>query len=306
MLIHPDSLFYATPELDRMALMRTDSRWVEDRKESGDSGFLLVHDTRNLFLKEGEKYLPAFLQFDQLSAQIEDCPSAYLGRSEDRDIFVFDVTKLPEEKVLLDVGANYCFEDLRRAGPLHHKIEAAQMAYGRALMFWHARHLFCGACGSETESREAGHVRKCLNPTCALEHFPRTDPAVIMLVCNEDKCLLAHSKRLKAGMYSTLAGFVEPGETLEQAVQREVMEEAGIRVADVVYAGSQPWPFPTSLMIGFYAEAETTVISLEDDELLDAQWFSREDLRNFKKTGRFLPSRDSIARNLIEKWLIKG
>jgi len=170
-------------------------------------------------------------------------------------------------------------------------------------MFWHARHQFCGSCGAPTQMRDAGHMRTCLNHKCNLEHFPRTDPAVIMLVHQGDKCLLATHGRLKKGTYSTLAGFVEPGETLEHAVRREVLEEAGIKVGEVRYAGSQPWPFPTALMMGFYAKAESTEISLDDDELLDAQWFTRDDLRNFSSKERSLSSKDSIARCLIEGWL---
>lgn len=149
---------------------------------------------------------------------------------------------------------------------------------------------------------QAGHVRRCSNADCALEHF-RTDPAVIMLVHDDEKCLLATHQRIKSGMYSTLAGFVEPGETLEQAVKREVMEETGIQVGAVEYAGSQPWPFPTSLMLGFYATAETYDINIDPNELSDAQWFTRDDLLAFRNIGKLLPSRDSIARNMIEAWL---
>ncbi len=303
MLIAPDNLFYATPEVDRMAFHRQNGQWIEGVKHSDQARFILLHDTRNLFRIEGGSHTPSFIRVEQLPVECAMLPWAYLGRCGDEDLFVIDATGADEQKVLSSLGGGFAFEDLRRAGPLSDKTRAAQMAYGRALMFWHSRHLYCGACGSKTESRDAGHVRRCVNPQCNLDHFPRTDPAVIMLVHDDEKCLLAHNNRLKPGMYSTLAGFVEPGETLEQAVRREVMEEAGVKVGEVTYAGSQPWPFPTSLMLGFYGRAESYEISLEDDELLDAQWFTHDDLRNFSSVGRSLPSKDSIARNLIENWL---
>src|SRR5262249_4560440 len=152
------------------------------------------------------------------------------------------------------------------------------LAYARGLMHWHARHGFCGVCGSRTESASAGHVRKCTNPDCGASHFPRTDPAVIMLVHDGDKALLGRQKVWPQGMYSTLAGFVEPGESLEETVRREVYEETGIAVGEVVYHSSQPWPFPASLMIGFHAEARSRTINRVDSELEDAGWFSRAEL----------------------------
>ena len=306
MFIIPEELFYVTPKVDRMAIKRSDDAWIEKQKRSEQARFILLHQTRNLFEKTEDDLIPACLGYEDIAVFLERSPWAYLGRNDEKDIFVVDILSNTEQEVIDRIGTKYQFEDLRQAGPLSQRTEAAQMAYGRGLMFWHSRHLFCGRCGSRTESRDAGHVRRCLNIECNLEHFPRTDPAVIMLVHDGERCLLGHHGRLKKGVYSTLAGFVEPGETLEQAVRREVMEEAGVKVGEVTYAGSQPWPFPTSLMLGFYAKAESSDISFEDDELEDAQWFSREDLLNFNDHGRFLPSRDSIARNLIEAWIKAG
>ena len=152
---------------------------------------------------------------------------------------------------------------------------------------------------------KGGHQRICTNRSCNSPAFPRTDPAVIMLVYDRarDKALLGRQAVWPEGLYSTLAGFVEPGETLEEAVAREVYEETGIDVCDVRYHSSQPWPFPASIMLGFYAEAKTTDIFRRDDELEDAQWFSRDDLMNFQALGKSLPRKDSIARRLIEDWL---
>jgi len=146
-------------------------------------------------------------------------------------------------------------------------------------------------------------VLKCSNPDCATEHVPRTDPAVIMLVEHEGKALLGRSPRFAEGMYSTLAGFVEPGESLEEAVAREVEEEAGVKISNVRYHSSQPWPFPSSIMLGFYATAETTDITIDREELADARWFSRAEMRDFDGVNQRLPRADSIARRLIEDWL---
>jgi len=182
--------------------------------------------------------------------------------------------------------------------------QGALLAYARGMLTWHRRHRFCGSCGGATDSAEAGFLRVCRNPECQHHHFPRTDPAVIMLVVDGERCLLGRQARWPAGMYSTLAGFVEPGETLEEAVAREVKEESGVSVRRVRYHSSQPWPFPTSLMLGFYAEAASHDIAVNGDELEDARWFERGWLReNDGKNGFFLPRRDSIARRLVNDWL---
>src|SRR5262249_47246584 len=152
-------------------------------------------------------------------------------------------------------------------------------------------------CGSATESVDAGHVRRCSNAACATQHFPRTDPAVIMLVTDGDRALLGRQRSWPAGQHSTLAGFVEPGESLEDAVAREVFEETGIRVAEVRYHSSQPWPFPSSIMLGFTAKALTTEITIDPDEIEAAAWFDRRFLLNPPDDDEFrLPRRDSIAR----------
>lgn len=303
MLIPPNDLFYTTSEVDRLSLNRKNTPWIEAEIRSVNARFILLHNTRNLFEHIDDQPQPVLLTYDRVSPFLKDHPSAFLGQQGTNFTFVIDLSSLKEQQVMEFLQPNHFFEDLRKVGSLSARDEAAQLAYGRGLMFWHARHQFCGTCGSPTEMRDAGHMRTCLNPKCNLEHFPRTDPAVIMLVHKGDKCLLATHGRLKKGTYSTLAGFVEPGETLEHAVRREVLEEAGIKVGEVRYAGSQPWPFPTALMMGFYATAESTEISLDDDELLDAQWFTRHDLRNFSSNDRSLSSKDSIARCLIEGWL---
>lgn len=299
-----DELFYATPGLDRMAHQRVNTEWLASRIETNAARFLLLHQSRNLFLQAENTLSPLHLATHQVQPFLTDGHWAYLGQQEDEHVFVIDTSIHAEQDVLNHLGsASYVFEDLRRAGPLSQRDIASQMAYGRGLMYWHSRHQYCGVCGHKTHMGQAGHVRQCTNPDCAVEHFPRTDPAVIMLVTSGEKCLLAHHGRMREGMYSTLAGFVEPGETLEQAVRREVFEETGIHVGAVTYAGSQPWPFPTSLMVGYYAQAESHEITLDTQELADAQWFHKDDLLAFKSQGKYLPTTDSIARNLINHWL---
>ncbi|WP_404382538.1 NAD(+) diphosphatase [Caenispirillum salinarum] len=197
--------------------------------------------------------------------------------------------------------------DLRTFGVTLPAALAATLAYARGMIFWHAGHRFCGRCGAPTEVGRGGHIRLCTNTDCAAPSFPRTDPAVIMLVTDGDRCLLGRQAQWPDGMVSTLAGFVEPGETLEEAVAREVMEEAGIRVGAVTYRASQPWPFPSSLMLGFWAAAETTAITVDERELAHAAWFHRDDLAAMGEVGDGapgwkLPRRDSISRWLIETW----
>ncbi len=182
--------------------------------------------------------------------------------------------------------------------------EAAILAYARGLMHWQSRTRFCGVCGSPCVPRSAGHVMHCTG--CETDHFPRSDPAVIMLVVREDRALLGHATRFVDGMYSTLAGFVEPGESLEEAVRREVFEETGVSVGEVAYHSSQPWPFPQSLMLGFYGEGLSEEITFHDAELADARWFSRAMCRNPEAHGFRLPGPDSIARRLIEDWMAAG
>ena len=178
---------------------------------------------------------------------------------------------------------------------------------GKMLLEWNGRRHFCSCCGHETLIERGGYVRKCMNETCGAEHFPRTDPVVIMLVTQGDKCLLGRGVGWPEGNYSALAGFMEPGETIEEATRREVLEEAGIKVGDVTYMKSQPWPFPSTLMIGVKAQALTTDITLDDKELADARWFDKAALQESFETGGDssfrIPPKIAIARYLLEEWL---
>ncbi|MEU9129045.1 NAD(+) diphosphatase [Kitasatospora sp. NPDC048540] len=193
---------------------------------------------------------------------------------------------------------------LREVGASLTDRDAGLLVHAVALEHWHRLHSFCSRCGHPTEKAGAGHVRRCTS--CAAEHYPRTDPAVIMLITDgEDRCLLGRQALWPEGRWSTLAGFVEPGESLEQAVAREVLEEAGVKVGEVRYVASQPWPFPSSLMLGFMGTADPsgTGITVDGEELAEARWFSREELRAGMAAGEILPpSGISIARHLVELW----
>jgi NAD+ diphosphatase len=219
----------------------------------------------------------------------------------------FSDHETPHEALALDGQGE--FRDLREVGALLPQRDGSILAYARGLMHWHRHHRFCGRCGASTESRKGGHLRVCTRPACGHEHFPRTDPAVIMLVHDGESCVLGRRPGWPPGLHSTLAGFVEPGESLEEAVAREVLEEAGLEVplAGIRYNSSQPWPFPASLMLGFHARAERAPLTVYDEELESAAWYSRETILNLGEDDDLrLPRGDSIARRLIEDWLAEG
>lgn len=226
-------------------------------------------------------------------------------------------------------GERGCFAEVRRtypagsphAGPAGWDamavLEARELAtYGgaRSLVSWHARHRFCAVCGSATLPAKGGWQRSCVSDSCGAEHFPRVDPVTIMLVEHDGQILLGRQPRFPAGRYSTLAGFVEPGETIEEAVAREVFEEAGVRVHDVTYIASQPWPFPSSLMIGCHAYADDPAISIDLTELEDARWFTRADAiealeavdRGENGRAFTAPPRTAIAHVLLRWWVERG
>lgn len=232
----------------------------------------------------------------------------FVGIIDDVPWFAVDLSDLPEPPAIA-----HEWHDLRWVGLNVPASEASVLATARGLLNWHRRHRFCAVCGSPTIPQDAGHKRRCVNTECNAEHFPRTDPAVIMLVTDsQGRALLGRQAKWAAGMVSTLAGFVETGETLEQTVIREVFEEAGVHVRNPRYAGSQPWPFPSSLMLAFEAEAITTEIAVDQEELEFAGWFTRDQVRAFGETVPdgsptwTLPGRALVSRWLINRWLAAG
>jgi len=227
--------------------------------------------------------------------------ATYLGDDGRGPLFALCADAAQAAQVASRLGARYI--DLRSAGMHLGSFEAGVFAYARALAHWQARTRFCSACGAPIELVAFGHRGRCSNPDCALEHFPRVDPAMIVIVAWQDRCLLGHNANWAENRYSTLAGFVEPGESLEDAVRREVMEEAGVRVGTCTYHSSQPWPFPSSLMLGFTAKAQDPTIRL-GPELADARWFSVDELVSGVRGGRLiLPPPLSVSHELIAEWL---
>lgn len=223
----------------------------------------------------------------------------WLGQIGARDCFALDVSELAEPMAHPALFGRGELSDLRLSGGLLAPEEAEVLAYARGMLHWHRRHRFCGSCGRATRPKEGGHVRECEAED--LKHFPRTDPAIMVLVTRGDRCVLARQHGWPDGMFAVVAGFVEPGESVEDAAHREVKEELGLEVQGLKYFRSQPWPFPSSLMLGFTAEALGEDIVRDPEELEDARWFSREELRN--PQGFFYPPEYSLAHHLIVDFL---
>ena len=311
------NLIYTASGLDRQAMRRTDADWLDTQENRADMRVIPVWRDKNLVDSIDTAPLP-LMPSGAVGTRLLNVADTvlFLGLVDGAPVFGADLSSLVEEDLEILLGPNPTFVDLRATGWLLPRNEAAILAYARGLAYWHRSHGFCGRCGSPTKPQQGGHVRKCTSETCGRESYPRTDPAVIMLVVDDGvggqgpRCLLGRNLRWDFAMYSTLAGFVEPGESLEEAVAREVFEEANLSVTDVTYMASQPWPFPASLMLGYRATATSTEISIDNEELADARWFSPEEVARFGEWGADIPNdmprlprRDSIARWLVETWL---
>jgi len=294
---------YTGSPLDRASGRRDDDGFVAAALDDPQALFAPVWRARSL-LANVEAGAPeaVLLSGDAARAlRMAGGPWAFLGLWEGRPTFAVDCSATDDPLPLLPPAMG-AFQDLRAVAGLLPPGEASVLAHARGLMHWRVKHRFCGVCGGPCEPRSAGNAMACT--ACAAQHFPRTDPAVIMLVVRGDRCLLGHSHRFPTTtMFSTLAGFVEPGESLEEAVRREVFEETGVHVGRVGYHSSQPWPFPSSIMLGFHAEGLSEAIALDTEELKDARWFTRAEIAAPEAHGFSLPRVDSIARRLIEDWL---
>ena len=303
---------YSHVPIDRAGTARKDAGWLLDKFNQESSLVYCVSNGRNLLDARHESPRAISIPVNEASALIDAARKpVFLGLREKQACFAIDLSS--SDPAVLALPAHGEFVDLRNVGLALDAEEAALLAYARGLVHWNATAQHCGVCGTATYSTQGGHARKCSAPDCGREIFPRTDPAVIMLVedlsdPDNPKCLLGRNRRFAARMFSTLAGFVDPGETLEETVAREVFEEAGIRVDNVRYQASQPWPFPASIMLGFRATARTTEIHTDLDEIEEAYWFGAREVREFGEWGdggenRCLPRRDSIARYLVDSWV---
>jgi NAD+ diphosphatase len=228
----------------------------------------------------------------------------FLGLENGRAIFAADVVSetSPDEGGLLASAGE--FYEARAAAQMLSLDAAAILGQAKALIDWHKRHGFCPNCGARTFFADGGYRRHC--EACGADHFPRTDPVVIMLAIHGDACLVGRSPRFAQGMFSALAGFIEPGETIEEAVAREVFEESGVRVRNVTYFAAQPWPFPSSLMIACFAEAEARDLTIDTNELAEAFWLEKSKLRALlsgeQVDGLVIPPPIAIAHHLLRRF----
>ena len=290
---------FAGPYLERTAHLRQDPAWFAAALADERSRAIPVWNSRSL-IAEGDIPRAVYLKPSDIPAERRNSADLILlGRFGNTSYFTYDVDSI--EPPPLPPGTR--FEDLRLVAAVLPIDEAGLLGYARAIVSWRRRHRHCGTCGAKTVSAKSGHVLVCSDPSCRHEQFPRIDPAIIVLVSDGERALLGRQASWPLGRYSTIAGFVEPGESLEDAVAREVFEETGIEVDRIEYHSSQPWPFPASLMLGFTARALTTEVRLRDEELEDARWFERADLA---ANGALLPPRQSISFRLIEHWFDAG
>ena len=281
------------PSLDRRAELRTKDEAIEALLAQDDA--LFVFTWRHRSLVTGDP--PRAVLLDRKDAAPFTAlalDTVFLGMLGHRPLFAMS---LPAGE--LEENPPGDFNDLRVVGAFVQPDEARLLAYARGMLYWHRHHQYCSRCGAKTQGGEAGHVRLC--EACNKRHFPRSDPAVMAIITRGDAVLLARQPKWPPAMYSVLAGFVEPGESVEEAVEREVREEVGLEVQDVRYVRSQPWPFPSSLMLGYAMRSDSGDIVLGDDELEEARWVERSDIE--KGDGLFVPPTFSLAGQLIELFL---
>ncbi len=292
---------FTSVRLDRLVERRDDRAWVAEALAGADAHLVPLWRSRSLLARDDSGTLAVYLKPDELAAiDLVQTPTL-LGTDHKRTYFAASVTDRQRDEILA-LHPQAEFADLRRASIEMDAKHAGILAYAKALHYWQHRHQFCGVCGSPNRLLSAGHRLVCGNEECARETFPRIDPAIIVLVTHKDACMLGRNPAWPPRRFSTLAGFVEPGESLEDAVVREVYEEARVRLSDIRYVSSQPWPFPASSMCGFYAEAEDRSFQVSE-ELEEVRWFTTDELTEAVKDGSVLLSPPvSIAFRLLADW----
>jgi NAD+ diphosphatase len=291
--------FFAGPYLDRRAELREAADWLATARSDTSTLYVVSRGTTQLLLAQPEPHI-AFVSGDHpLIRAAEESQLVLLGWFRGVRTVLLDLGPISTQDTEPELLPGARFEELRPLANTLHSEEGGLLAYARAMAIWRARHRYCGICASTLVPERAGHVMRCLK--CGHESFPRIDPAIIVLVADGERCLLGRQASWPPGRYSTIAGFVEPGESLEDAVAREVLEETAVRVRTVNYHSSQPWPFPSSLMIGFHATADSSQPVQVTNELEHARWFTREELLQGGAT--LLPPSQSISYRLINTWL---
>lgn len=295
---------YSGNPLDRGDQERRDEQWIADMTNDRSSRFLPLKDL-NVLVSQGLQNGLGWLGVDDMRRLGITDGGLLLGLRDRVAFFVVDISGHERAVQELCDGGNYRFVDARTVTGFVSAEDSGIVAQARAQVHWHSRNGFCSTCGQETFVKRGGQVRQCSK--CDAEHFPRTDPVVITLVSDKDRCLLGQSRGVlsRTNTFSALAGFVDQGESIEEAVAREVMEEAGISIKNIRYHSSQPWPFPSSLMIGCHADAATTDISIDDEEMVEVRWFQRSEvLRALEGASELLvvPGSIAIAHHLIKAW----
>ena len=302
---------FAGNPLDREAARRRDEDWVSTQLADARAQFLPLRELTFPMLQTESGMRLAWTDLPA-GAYVKRYPPLLLGTSDGAPRFAIDEASAPNR---FDLPADAVFSDLRAAAPVLNLDDCGIAAQARAFLDWHERHQFCAVCGDATVHVQGGIFRKCT--TCPAEHFPRTDPVVITVVIDRerDRCLLGRQASWPPGMFSALAGFIDHGESIEDAVRREVAEESGIDAVNVRYHSSQPWPFPSSLMIGCHADAGTSDINYDEWEMDDVQWFTREEIAHslslpaaqlgqpgLPDGALSLPGPMAIAHTLITAW----
>ncbi len=296
---------FAGSPLDRVSVERRDRNWLDKLRGDPTTRYLPLWKLEPL-VKSATGEDPRRLAWatDALLESIDPEPQVVLlGMADGAAHFAVDVSAVADPLETFGLTGSATFEDLRGAALLLDLGDTAIAAQARSLIDWHARHRFCAVCGGTTVSEMGGAHRRCI--ACSAEHFPRTDPVGIAVVARGGRCLLGRNKGWPPNMFSALAGFIEPGETLEEGVRREIFEEAGVRIGAVRYVRSQPWPFPSSLMIGCIAEAESEAIQIDPAEIEEARWFSLEEVRAALAGSTdplAVPPPFAIAHHLIRAW----
>src|ERR1700730_12757200 len=303
---------FAGNPLNRASEKRTDAAWIESKFHDPSSLVFPMWRLEPFLLGSQKAASPARLGLlrpgtaDSLADP--EAPCIFLGLDGEMALFALDISAAsnPGDQGPL-AGLGY-FCDARTAEQIVSIKDAAIIAQAKALIDWHQRHGFCPRCGAPTKIMDAGYRRLC--GKCSAEHFPRVDPVVIMLATDGDACLIGRGKQFPAGMFSALAGFMEPGETIEEAVRRELMEEASVKVSEVTYYATQPWPFPSSLMIGCFAKAENRDVKADESELAEVRWVERSVARQLiegrQVDGMLGPPPIAIAHHLIKTWALGG
>jgi NAD+ diphosphatase len=282
--------------IDRVSHVREDNVWIQAQLDAGSTRLIAVYQS-SVLCHNYDSGRPCFLSHSQVTAAPESL--VFLGQVDGIAYFSLSI-QTSEAAEQLSCAQQATFQAYAVSAPMLESEYHELLSLACFSSYWHSRNHYCGSCASATEILSAGHMRVCTSTNCAQRYFPSMDPAVIVLIEHEDRCLLGRQAHWPETMYSTLAGFVEPGETIEAAVAREVNEEAGIQIEDIRYHSSQAWLFPNSLMLGFNAKATGTDLQLDANELEAAAWFTRDQIR---AKPQMLPNQKSISYALIQDWL---